>query len=77
MIAIITKAAMVPPKLIPGVSMKPGVYSGSSASRPKPMTPKIHFCGRARPAHQCRNPSPGARSRPAGVAPFGVFGSAW
>ena len=33
MIATITNAAMVPPKLMPGVSRNPGVYSGNSAEQ--------------------------------------------
>ena len=43
MIATIANWAMVPPKLIPGVSRNGGVYSGSNARAPKPSTPKIHF----------------------------------
>ncbi len=35
MIATIANCAMVPPKLMPGVSRNGGVYSGSSASAPK------------------------------------------
>src|SRR3954454_9743618 len=61
MIATMANCAMVPPKLMPGVSRNGGVCSGSSATAPNSSTPKTHFCGRARPSHQRRRPSPGAR----------------
>src|SRR5215218_3545591 len=63
MIATIANCAMVPPKLMPGVSRNGGVYSGSRATAPNSSAPKTHFWLRDRPSHQVRRPSPGARRR--------------
>ncbi len=52
MIAIIANWAIVPPKLMPGVSMKPGVNSGDSAIPANRTMPNTHFWGRDRPSHQ-------------------------
>ena len=62
MMATMANCAMVPPKLMPGVSRKPGVYNGNSPTITNSSAPKIHFIGRLSSDHHCRRPSPGART---------------
>lgn len=62
MMATIANCAMVPPKLMPGVSRNGGVNNGRRASNPNSRMPNSHLTGLLNPDHQARSPSPGASS---------------
>ena len=52
MMATIANWAIVPPKLIPGVSRKAGVNSGDSAMPANSTMPNTHFWALVSPSHQ-------------------------